>query len=619
LLYVLVFVPVFYIVPKLTMRNLESYIIKADAGSINDGELTYLVRHILRMPINAIKVTAVVTTLVFFIESLLWLTGIIPELMPLIFTAITETVVLGVVVAIYEGLVNYALFSKLASNALATIAFKYPQVLFYDDIVAPQKLRNKLRNIIILTIVAGELSVILFFMTLLSANKPEVVLFNLFVVVLLLVLTVIYTLVLSPAIAETYVGPLRGILDWGKGITEGRLDTRIRMVTRDELMTFVNGSNNAMDELETSIGELKESATLLAMDRDLIEGERNKLSVVVGGIEDGVLVINGQKQITMANSSIQSMLGWTEKELMGESVGGFLVMYENMKKIGIEELLAEGVDSKEVSVIRKDNSKRLVRVTIANIIDERIEGKTIMITIHDVSHEKEIEKMKIDFVSMAANELRTPLTSMKGYVSLLVNEENPVFKPEQQEFLERVDVAINELNTLVENLLSVTKIEQGGLQLNYDTVSWREFMDEIVREHAIYAEQKEITLTLTHPSSDVFAVVDRMRIKEVFNNLITNAIKYSQKKATINISYNLKDDFVITDIQDSGIGIPKEDIPKLFTKFYRVIKHTDKERGTGLGLYISKVIVDRHKGKIDVNSVEGQGSTFSVSLPLNHR
>lgn len=232
--------------------------------------------------------------------------------------------------------------------------------------------------------------------------------------------------------------------------------------------------------------------------------------------------------------------------------------------------------------------------------------------------EKQLESMQVDFVSMASHELRTPITSLMGYLQTLNEEARSKLTQEQKGFLDRSLISAQEILSLVDNILNVSKVERGAFSVTLKPLDWSELLKQVVSENKILASQKNISLELKLPDNLPKVVADQLRITEVLNNLINNAIVYTKAGGSVEVSTQLQEDQIITSVKDNGQGVPKGAMPHLFTKFFRVQGALDKPStasGSGLGLYISKSIIDLHHGKIWANSEEGKGSTFVFSLP----
>jgi signal transduction histidine kinase len=225
--------------------------------------------------------------------------------------------------------------------------------------------------------------------------------------------------------------------------------------------------------------------------------------------------------------------------------------------------------------------------------------------------------MKLDFVSMAAHELRTPLTSIRGYLSVLQEEIGEKLDRDQRSFLDKAFISSSQLAALVENLLSVSRIERGALKVQAEPSEWNPIVKEIFNNFTNLAQEKNVTLSLKTEEDLPSVMVDKFRISEVVSNLIANALQYTKPSGTVEVTTKKDKEGVLTQVRDTGQGIPASAIPKLFTKFFRVSGVLEQgSKGTGLGLYISKAIIDMHQGKIWVESELGKGSTFSFIVPL---
>jgi len=239
-----------------------------------------------------------------------------------------------------------------------------------------------------------------------------------------------------------------------------------------------------------------------------------------------------------------------------------------------------------------------------------------IITMRDQTDERELEMMKLDFVSMAAHELRTPITAIRGYLSLLSADNESSLSDQGKQSVERAKSSTSQLVGLISNLLNVTKIERGTLTMAFNKIDWPKTVQEIMHDHEFGAEEKQIKLTYEGPDDGIMVLADEIAIREVMNNLIANAINYTEADGYITVSLKEEDGKVITTVKDNGAGIPANALDRLFTKFYRVKGGmASGSGGTGLGLYISRSIVELHKGTIGVESEYGEGSVFTVILP----
>ena len=371
------------------------------------------------------------------------------------------------------------------------------------------------------------------------------------------------------------------------------------------------------------------------VERDLLIREKNrwrrlkrKSDAVIHSIKDGVLVVNNDKTIISANSSANKIL----RVKRGQKIVG--VNYENLLPLRSRTgKLIQGTDEDPIALVLKGKEDFIQGIYfIDSDLAERIylhlrvsllahgfsEREGVLVTFSDVTEEEELNRMKIDFVSMASHELRTPITAILGYLALLKEEAGKKLAPEENKFLERAYVAGQRLEALIENLLSVSRIERGQLNLRLEKVDWNALVKETIIDFKEQAESSglELKSELADNLPPVWA--DKLRIREVLNNLIGNAINYTQHGSiTVRTFLAAHKNEVITMVRDTGPGIPAEAIPHLFTKFYRVAGILEQgSKGTGLGLYISQAIVNAHRGRIWVKSKLGEGSSFYFSLPV---
>lgn len=224
----------------------------------------------------------------------------------------------------------------------------------------------------------------------------------------------------------------------------------------------------------------------------------------------------------------------------------------------------------------------------------------------------------VDFVSLVAHELKTPLTSLKGYMSVFIEENAKNMNAEQNMFLNRMEIATQQLSSLIDNLLNASRIERGVVSLTLEEVEYISFVKAIFDEFENRAKERKIEMKFIEPTASFPKLsIDKVRITEVLLNLIANGIIYNKEGGSLTISFEVKDGNGITHIQDTGIGVSKDAIPQLFNKYYRAPNTTvNRAAGTGLGLYVAKTFVEMHKGKIWIESEPNVGSTFSFSLPV---
>lgn len=341
------------------------------------------------------------------------------------------------------------------------------------------------------------------------------------------------------------------------------------------------------------------------------------INSLIKPLSEGVIILDAAGKIVLTNQEAQQLAGFSQPEMLGKSLDSQLSFSTNDgKKI---ELANSDPSPKEPLILHgKNNSQVKVQLATSSLIDSSKNTLAYIIVLQNASEKANLQEMQIDFVSMTSHELRTPLTSVVNYLSVLEEEAKPKMEKEHQDFLDRTFNATKQLLLLVENILSVSKVERGATSLNIKSTNWPELLNQIIKELKMQSIEKNVDLSLSLPNSPLPQVLaDPLRITEVLDNLIANAIKHTKSGGSIKVKVIKTKDEVVTTVEDNGDGIAKEAIPNLFTKFYRTPGSLEKgDQGTGLGLYISKSIIDLHHGKIWVESTLGKGSTFSFSLPI---
>lgn len=343
---------------------------------------------------------------------------------------------------------------------------------------------------------------------------------------------------------------------------------------------------------------------------------------ILSALTDAVIVLDQNKNISLINKAGESMLGKSADEATGHPIDYFLKLFEKDADVTstIYETSSTKNNLKLVSKKNENNNKTFfVNLTCSKLVEQNGISSWVL-QLHDISSAKQLETMKEGFVSMAAHELRTPLTSMKGYLSVFMEDYKNTLNADQKDLLNHVAANTQRLLELVENLLNVSRVERGALTFNVQVIDLISVAKQVVEDFNERALEKSIELKFRQTMEIIPNVrADKVRITEVLGNLIGNAINYTSANGRVEIWCEKVGDEVVTYIADNGQGISEEAQHKLFTKFYRVsdgLTKNQNSQGNGLGLYISKSIMDMHRGKIWVDSKVGYGTRFAFSLPL---
>jgi two-component system NtrC family sensor kinase len=331
--------------------------------------------------------------------------------------------------------------------------------------------------------------------------------------------------------------------------------------------------------------------------------ERTKLETIINQIEDGVLVLDYDFRILLINRVAQSILRISGDTLIGSSIQSYPIDPEFLEVIqNFEVFLGK---STEIS----SDEDQVFSAHLAKISEVGY-----AITFHDITNLKKIDQIKSDFVSTVSHDLRSPLTAILGYVDL-VERAGPL-QDLQKSFLDRIQFSVHNITNLVDDLLNLGRIE-AGFDTRKEMLDLSSYIYQVIDEMNPKLLETDTHLKLDVPDSSQKIYASPIQIRQLLSNLLTNAIKYSDPGKTMTITLQEKENQIILQISDEGFGIPSTDLPYVFDKFYRSGTVIGTEiPGSGLGLAIVKSIVENHQGRIWVDSVFGQGSTFTIVFPI---
>jgi two-component system phosphate regulon sensor histidine kinase PhoR len=378
-----------------------------------------------------------------------------------------------------------------------------------------------------------------------------------------------------------------------QAMAEGEYDQRIVATEFDESSIFLLGQ-----ALNSISGDLAERVRAISEDR-------HRLETVLAATLEGVIAIDSRGRVTLMNQAAQRLLGVRADECLGRPFEG---SFHQRQLVDLEQ---QAVSSNEL----RTGEIRQAGKTLEVYATPLKEGMGVVLVIHDVTEMRRLETLRRDFVANVSHELKTPLTSIRAYVDTLIDgglqdEENNL------RFLKKIEVHASRLAALITDLLSLSKIESGDAFSQHMRVDLGELVLGSYQRLGPLAEAKGQKYEIHRPLEPVYILGDTEAIHQIFDNLIDNAIKYTEGGGAIDISMEREGDRVRVDVKDTGIGIPQEDLPRIFERFYRVDKARSRQvGGTGLGLSIAKHLVQAMNGEIEVTSRGGVGSTFTVRFP----
>ncbi|HID94795.1 MAG TPA: PAS domain S-box protein [Candidatus Latescibacteria bacterium] len=397
--------------------------------------------------------------------------------------------------------------------------------------------------------------------------------------------------------AETFARPLRQMMLTARDIAQGKFRV-IKVRSKDEIGQLAGALNQMSEEIQDNIRTLAQ--------------EKNELRAILSSMAEGVIVVDKDEKILLINSSCEEMLGLSAEKVAGKFLWEVARKEELISLV--KRVLARG-DEEGIEMALDFPETRVLYAQVAPILSEGGNYPGVVVVFHDITKLKQLEKQRREFVVNVSHELKTPLTSIKGFVETLV--EGGISDPENSmKFLKIIQQHTERLDNLVNDLLELSSIESGELPMNFEKIRLKELIAHTVASFSDRLSQKNQLLNIAVTPEDLDGWIDEEKMHWALSNLLDNAHKYTPSGGQIEISATQELDRVKIEVSDNGEGIPKEHLPRIFERFYRVDKARSRQLGgTGLGLAIVKHIVLAHGGEISVESKVGVGTTFTIYLP----
>ena len=364
--------------------------------------------------------------------------------------------------------------------------------------------------------------------------------------------------------------------------------------------------------------------------KNKLSAVESKSDVVINAIDDGVLAISKDGNIELINPSAQQIIGWDQGDALGLNWKSVLKLVTSDGK-DVEDL--ENPIAQSLSKNQPTHNDKLFLLTssekriLVSIVSSPVgtDGEGIIVVFRDITKEKAEEREQAEFISTASHEMRTPVASIEGYLGLALNPATAHIDEKARDFITKAHESAQHLGRLFQDLLDISKVEDGRMKNNPKIINVNEFLKDIFDGLATKADEKQLNYIFMPDIIDegkekslqpiFYANIDPDHFREVVSNLIENAIKYTPSgEVVVNVTGDDKQ--ISVSVKDSGIGIPAEDIPHLFQKFYRVDNSDTREiGGTGLGLYLSRRLAEAMSGNLRVESKYKEGSTFYLEIP----
>ncbi|MGM0882517.1 MAG: two-component system histidine kinase PnpS [Bacillota bacterium] len=433
-----------------------------------------------------------------------------------------------------------------------------------------------------------------------SLNEVDQSIRNLTMVLVLGLLALfLVAAIISYRIALSMTLPLEQITKVAKRIKNMDYRARVKVTKQDEIGELGNAINAMADSLQVQMTRIQQN--------------ENQLESVLDNMINGIVMIDKNGKIVLMNRRAEEVLGFSARELVGRHFAEAKQQYE------LSQMIQEGFKNKEH--LREEITfyfpeERLLELNLVPIHPDGNEFSGVLLVLQDVSAIRRLERMRSEFVANVSHELKTPITAVKGFAETLlggaVNDEETA-----RSFLQIIYDESDRLNRLIGDILELSKIESRRVPLVFSPVEVDSFVSKSVKLMESEAARKNIELSM-NIEPGLYVEADEDRLRQIIMNLLSNGINYTPDGGRVSVKVEgIGDDHIRISISDSGIGIPKKDLPRIFERFYRVDKARSRSSGgTGLGLSIVKHLVELHKGTISVTSSLGVGSTFIIELPV---
>lgn len=405
-------------------------------------------------------------------------------------------------------------------------------------------------------------------------------------------------------------------------LLEGRRDNiRLKQLNQKIKDLIAGDYSQVLDmqgnsEITNITNNLNDLSEVIRLTQENLEQESKRLHSILSYMTDGVLATNRRGQITMINDMAKRQLGIESDDALNQNILELLKIEDEYE---LRDLITQ---SPELMIYSQNVNGEYVSLRVRFALIRRESGfiSGLVAVLHDTTEQEKEERERRLFVSNVSHELRTPLTSVKSYLEAL--DEGALYEPVAPDFIK---VSLNETNRMmrmVTDLLHLSRIDNATGHLDVELINFTAFITFILNRFdkmRTQDEEKKYELVRDYPITSVWIEIDTDKMTQVIDNILNNAIKYSPDGGKITVSMKTTDDQMILSISDQGLGIPKEDLPKIFDRFYRVDKARSRAQGgTGLGLAIAKEIIKQHNGFIWAKSEYGKGSTFTIVLPYDN-
>lgn len=411
-------------------------------------------------------------------------------------------------------------------------------------------------------------------------------------IIIAVAISLLLAVIMGYVFAQTLTGPILALTKGAKNMAEGNFEQSLKVRSSDEIGQLTSSFNYMASELTKNMSEISK--------------EKNRLEILLHNMSDGVISFNKDGELMLANTAATEMLGVDQIDM---DFSSFIREYDINSGVYLD---MGNEPSKKVTF---PVGKQFINANFTPYYSTNGKIEGLVVVLQDITEQKKLDDMRKEFVANVSHELRTPLTTVKSYTETLMDgamEDKEI----AMEFLGIIDSEADRMAFLVRDLLQLSRFDNKQVHLDIVEIDMNEFLCLTVKQNKIHAEAKRQELSFETYSKAVIIQGDRDRVGQVVNNIVTNAMKYSLEQAIIKIYITEDDTYYKVSVKDTGMGISREDLPRIFERFYRVDKARSRAMGgTGLGLAIAKEIMESHGGKLTAESEYGKGTVMTMWFP----
>ncbi len=412
------------------------------------------------------------------------------------------------------------------------------------------------------------------------------------IIIMAVAISLLLAVIMGYVFAQTLTGPILALTRGAKNMAQGNLEQSLKVRSDDEIGQLTSSFNYMASEMTKNMSEIYQ--------------EKNRLEILLHNMSDGVISFNKDGKLLLANTATTEMLGVDKIDM---DFSTFIRKYDINSGVYLD------MGSEPSQKVTFPVEKHFINATFTPYYNAAGQIEGVIVVLQDITEQKKLDDMRKEFVANVSHELRTPLTTVKSYTETLMDgamEDKEI----AMEFLGIIDSEADRMAFLVRDLLQLSRFDNKQVHLDISDIEMNDFLALTVKQYKIHAEAKRQELTFEPYEKPVFIHADRDRLGQVVNNIVTNAMKYSLEQASIKIYMTEDDTYYKISVKDTGMGIAREDLPRIFERFYRVDKARSRAMGgTGLGLAIAKEIMEGHGGRLSAESEYGKGTTMIMWFP----